>query len=101
MSITARGGYQIVDLQNIDIPIGQPTDKVKVPGITAQVRNGYNKPLILYNCLLDGMSNPKIISAIIIGEMSSNIVLMIETQNGPLYMVIDNEDNAVLTENIA
>ena len=49
MSVTARGGYQIVDFQDIAIP-PEGGDTVKIPGIYEMAVNCQRKPVLLCNC---------------------------------------------------
>ena len=50
MSITARGGYQIADFKNINIPVD---NTVEIPGIYEQIKNGNKKPIVAYNLNID------------------------------------------------
>lgn len=54
MSITARGGYQIVDFKNVKLVMN--ADVVTIPGIWKQIINAYNKPLVFYNLNLQIVS---------------------------------------------
>ena len=50
MSVTARGGYQILDLHSIPLS----DTKVKIDGIFEQAKNGLNKPILIVNmCLVE------------------------------------------------
>ena len=65
MSITARGGYQIVDFKNVILPVngeGQGTP-VTVPGMYDVISNIYSsgKPLLLSNFSVTEEGNLKTI----------------------------------------
>lgn len=47
-----RGGYQIVDLKNINIPEDEPT---KVDGIWEHINNSNGKAILLTNIVVDGL----------------------------------------------
>lgn len=55
MSVTARGGYQILDIP-VSIPVseGETPVTVNVPGIFEKAKNGENKPVIVSALLSDG-----------------------------------------------
>lgn len=55
MSVTARGGYQIIDIP-VAIPISddETQNTIKVPGIFEKAKNSENKPIIVSALLNDG-----------------------------------------------
>ena len=58
MSVTARGGYQIVDFKNT-VLIAE-ADPVEIKGISEQLNNLYNKPVVLCNIMIqsDALAEP-------------------------------------------
>lgn len=50
MSVTARGGYQIIDFHGLEVNAETP---VTIPGIYEQARGGLIKPTVLYNFVSD------------------------------------------------
>lgn len=92
----ARGGYQILDMKNIPLRIGQT---VKVPGVYETLEGAYRKAVLLANVIIDGtecfdrfvvfgLSQSKFISQI---SIDGNINL--------LKMTIDVNDNVKLENN--
>lgn len=103
MSVTARGGYQIVDFHDIIINAG--TGPINIPGIHEQIVNTNGKPCLVSNLKihLSGMSEGFYMS--IPAQYVNNIVenagtytFNLNSDDTIIKVLIAADDNVLITE---
>ena len=92
MSVTARGGYQIIDFQGLELNAETP---VTIPGIFEQARGGLLKPTVLYNFVSDVDTYAPIYPEKV-NESAEDIITILFSSDGYNYtIVILNTDSVV------
>ena len=95
MSVTARGGYQIVDGANARLVLGT-VNSVKIPGIYNKAFNQVNKPCYFGGLTVDDAGTIYTIpyQIIVFRVTSSGLSFSVtpDTGSNPFSLFIDNTD---------
>ena len=92
MSITARGGYQIIDFQGIEA--GETP--VTIPGIYEEAKGGLIKPAVLYNFVSDVSTYSPVYPDSLIETTPETITIMFSSDGYNYTIVISNTDAVVV-----
>lgn len=91
MSITARGGYQIIDFHGIEAGV----TPVTIPGIYEEAKGGLIKPAVLYNFASDVSAYAPIYPESLIETTPETITIMFSSDGYNYTIVIYNTDSVV------
>ena len=91
-----KGGYKIIDLQDIDITVGG--DGVTIAGIYTAIENNYRKPLLISGLSLGGVEQEDSFITLSHSENTYTGLLQFLADDKIHIITITNDDKIVVTE---